>query len=146
MKLTDEFKLTGVMNYVRGKNQTTNDNLYNIMPLNARLALVQNKGSWINSAEWQLVAAKTLVSEVRNENQTGGYGLLNLRSSYVWNLTHNQVRVDMSVENVFNHFYEQALGGAYVGQGKTMSANAIPWGISVPGIGRSFNVAVNVMF
>jgi hypothetical protein len=29
------------------------------------------------------------------------------------------------------------LGGAYVGQGTTMSTNGIPWGVAVPGMGRS---------
>ena len=38
------FTATGLLNYVRGENQTTGDNLYNIMPLNTKLALVHRRG------------------------------------------------------------------------------------------------------
>ncbi|MBV5299860.1 MAG: TonB-dependent receptor, partial [Rhodoferax sp.] len=67
-------KGTGVLSYVRGSNQTTGDGLYNIMPLNARLALERRTAGWSHTAEVQLVAAKTQVSQVRNEVPTAGYG------------------------------------------------------------------------
>ncbi|HEY6093891.1 MAG TPA: TonB-dependent receptor [Gallionellaceae bacterium] len=136
------FKATGMVSYVDGRNETTGDNLYNIMPLNARLAVVQNAGSWSNTVEGQFVAAKTNVSQVRDELQTPGYALLNLRSSYEW----KQVRLDVGIENVFDRLYSNPLGGAYVGQGATMQATAVPWGIAVPGMGRSIYAAVNVKF
>jgi iron complex outermembrane receptor protein len=112
------------------------------MPLDAKLAVVQSVGNWTNTVEAQLVAAKNNVSQVRDENQTGGYGLFNLRSSYLW----KQVRVDIGIDNLFNKYYALPLGGAYVGQGMTMGINSIPWGIQVPGMGRSINTAVTVKF
>lgn len=136
------FTGTGLLNYVRGENLTTGDNLYNIMPLNAKLALVHRLGLWTNTAEVQLVAAKTEVSQVRDEVKTGGYGLFNLRSSYEWKFT----RIDIGIENVFNQFYSLPLGGAYVGQGSSMTSNGIPWGVPVPGRGRSIDVALSVRF
>ena len=136
------FTGTCLLNYVRGENRTTGDNLYNIMPLNAKLALVHRLGGLTNTVEFQAVAAKTQVSQVRNEVQTSGYGLLNLRSSYEWKYG----RLDISIENIFNRFYSMPLGGAYVGQGASMTTNGIPWGVPVPGMGRSFNVALNFRF
>jgi len=136
------FTGTGLVNYVRGKNQTTGDNLYNIMPLNLKLAVTQHLGGWSNSAEFQAVAAKSRLSQVRNEVPTDSYQLFNLRSSYEW----KQARLDFAIENVFNRFYSMPLGGAYVGQGNTMALNGIPWGVPVPGMGRSINVALNVHF
>ena len=63
-----DFSLTGLLvSYTRGKNETTDDNLYNIMPLNAKLAMVQSKNGWTNTLELELVDAKTDVSAVRNE-------------------------------------------------------------------------------
>jgi iron complex outermembrane receptor protein len=135
-------KGTGVLSYVRGSNQTTGDGLYNIMPLNARLALVLSQGRWSHSAEMQLAAAKTQVSQVRNEVPTAGYGLLNLRSSYEY----KQLRLDLGVENLLNRFYAMPLGGAYLGQGAAMTSLGIPWGVVVPGPGRSINVALNLRF
>ncbi|MDP2109470.1 MAG: TonB-dependent receptor [Thiobacillus sp.] len=136
------FTATGMLSYVRGENETTGDNLYNMMPLNAKLAVVQQLGKWTGTAEVHLVAAKTEVSAERNEMETAGYGLLNLRGSYAW----KQVRLDLGVENVLDRFYEHPLGGAYFGEGKTMSGTGVPWGVPVPGMGRSIYTAVNVQF
>ena len=133
---------TGLLNYVRGENRTTGDDLYNIMPLNVKLALVQSLGAWTNTAEFQWVAAKKNVSQVRNEMRTGAYGLLNLRSSYEW----QHARLDIGIENALDRFYAMPLGGAYVGQGASMTSNGIPWGVPIPGIGRSMNIALNLHF
>ena len=132
----------GVLGYVDGKNTTTGDRLYDMMPLNARLALVQQVGNWTNTIEEQLVSAKTQVSAVRNELRTGGYALLNLRTGYAW----KGGRFDLGVLNALNKFYALPLGGAYVGQGATMSGGAIPWGIPVPGMGRSFYAGATLYF
>jgi iron complex outermembrane receptor protein len=136
------FTGTGLLNYVRGNNLATGDNLYNIMPLNVKLAVVHRLGGLTNTAEFQVVADKRQVSHVRNEIQTGGYSLFNLRSSYEW----KYARLDFGIENVFNRFYSMPLGGAYVGQGSSMTSNGIPWGVPVPGMGRSFNVSLNLRF
>lgn len=136
------FTATGALNYVRGENRTTDDNLYNIMPLNAKLALVNRLGRLTSTVEGQFVDEKTDISQVRNEVKTSAYALLNLRASYAW----KKVRLDAGVENVLNKNYDLPMGGAYVGQGATMSGNKIPWGIPVPGYGRSFYVAMTVTF
>ena len=129
-------KMTGVLSYVRGKNPDTDDNLYHIMPLNAKLALVQQSGPWTNTLEGVCVDAKTQVSSVRNELETSGYGLLNLRSSYQW----KQLRFDVGVENVFNRLYDSPLGGAYLGQ------RPMVYGTAVPGMGRSIYAGANLQF
>ena len=135
------FSTTGVLNYVNGKNLTTGDNLYNIMPLNLKLAVEQHIGNWTNSIETQLVSAKTKVEAVRKEMRTGGYGLLNLYSSYEW----KQARLDIGLENALNKFYAYPLGGAYLGQGATMGTG-VAYGTVVPGMGRSFNTSLTVKF
>jgi iron complex outermembrane receptor protein len=112
------------------------------MPPNTKLALVQTWGDWTNTAEVQLVAAKTKVSQVRNEVPTAGYGLLNVRSSY----TYKQLRLDFGLENLLNRSYALPLGGAYLGQGASMTSLGIPWGTVVPGMGRSVNLALSMRF
>ena len=137
-----DFTLSGVVSYTRGENRDTGDNLYNIMPLNAKLALTQKRGRLTNTLEGQFVAAKNDVSDVRNEIETAGYSLINLRSSYEW----KQVRLDVGIDNLFDKGYALPLGGAYVGQGMTMSINGVQWGVAVPGPGRSIYAGVNVKF
>ncbi|MGD8589835.1 MAG: TonB-dependent receptor [Chromatiales bacterium] len=137
-----QWGLGAVVNYTNGKNVDTDDNLYNIMPLNGRFTLTHEIGGWDNNLEWLLVSRKDQVNEVRNEIETPGYGLVNLRFSHSW----RQVRVDFGVENLFDQFYYLPTGGAYTGQGSTMMLNGIPWGIGVPGMGRSLYAGVNLTF
>ena len=92
------FTANAILNFVRGENRTTSDNLYNIMPVNGKLAVVHNLRKFTNTVEEQLVGAKTDISQVRDELRTGGYGLLNLRSSYDL----KKARFDVGLENVLN--------------------------------------------
>jgi iron complex outermembrane receptor protein len=137
-----EFGVKGVVAYIDGKNRTTGDELYNIMPLNARLTLTQALGAWGSGVELVAVHRKDAISDARNEIKTPGYGLVNLRANYAW----KQVRVDFGIENLLDRSYRLPTGGAYVGQGSTMSMNGVPWGIAVPGMGRSFYAGVNYRF
>jgi len=141
-----EFGFKGLMNYTKGRNQDTDSGLYHIMPLNAKLAVTQKMGSWDNSLELLMVKNKDDVSTMRNEIKTPGYSLVNLRGSYAW----KTVRLDLGVENLFDKLYYLPTGGAYTGQGTTMSNPALPnypqWGTAVPGMGRSIYVGVNVKF
>jgi iron complex outermembrane receptor protein len=141
-----DFTVQGVASYTKGENEDTGDNLYNIMPLNATLSLKQDLGPWRNTLEGVFVAAKDDISQVRNEMQTAGYGLANLRSRYekkTWS-------VELGIENLFDRSYDLPLGGAYVGQGTTMTIPPVPnepqWGTPVPGPGRSIYAGVTVKF
>ncbi len=140
------FGFKGVLTYTNGTNRDTGDDLYNIMPFNTRLTLTHTQGGWDNGLELVPVAHKNKVSDVRNEMTTSGYSLVNLRASYSW----TKVRVDFGIENLFDRYYTLPLGGAYAGQGRTMSMNptdgTMAWGVVVPGMGRSIYTGVNVKF
>lgn len=131
-----EFGLKGLLQYTRGKNKDTGYDLYNIMPLNTKLTLTHQYQKWGSNLELVMVKEKDHVSDMRNEIKTPGYSLVNLRTGYTW----KKARFDLSLENIFDKKYYLPLGGAYVGQGMTMGINSVPWGIAVPGMGRSINV------
>lgn len=135
------FTATGLLSYVRGENTKTNDDLYNIMPLNAKLGLQHKLGAWKNHLEVQIVAAKNRVQAVRNELKTGGYSLVNFYTSYDW----KQARFDLGLENIFDRKYADPLGGAYLGQGATMGMG-VTQGTQVPGMGRSVNVGLTLFY
>lgn len=122
--------------YVHGENLSTHTPLYHMMPANLRLALHQEWGSWRNTIEEQLVAPKNRVDPLRNEPQTSGYGLLNLRTSYHF----GHWQASLALENLLNQYYEQPLGGLYLGQ------RPMIYGITLPGPGRSVNMNVNYTF
>lgn len=136
------FTAQGVLSYIKGENVRTNDDLYNIMPLNLKLSLEHRLGRWTTVLETEMVAGKDNVSDVRNELETAGYALLNWRTSYQlpnW-------RIDVGIDNVTDRFYNPPLAGAYVGQGRTMSGMGVPYGIAVPGMGRSVYTGVTFSF
>ncbi|MEJ2213119.1 MAG: TonB-dependent receptor, partial [Gammaproteobacteria bacterium] len=140
------WKLSALVNYTIGENQDTGDNLYNIMPLNGKFTLNQAYKGWDNSLEWVVVDSKDDVNAVRNEIETAGYGLLNLRASHQW----DTVQINFGVENIFDRLYYLPTGGTYVAQGSTMTTkpamNPPAWGTAVPGMGRSIYAGLRVNF
>ncbi|MGO9171481.1 MAG: TonB-dependent receptor domain-containing protein, partial [Rhodomicrobium sp.] len=139
-----KFSLVGVAGYDRGINLVTGGGLYHMMPLNAKLTLEHKLGNWSSAAELQLVDAKTDVETVRNELQTPGYALVNLRSSYQW----GQVRFDLGVENLFNQQYYSPLGGAYLGNSAAGLPGNYDTGPFTPlaGMGRNIYGGITIKF
>jgi iron complex outermembrane receptor protein len=113
------------------------DGLYHIMPLTARFGLEHKIGGWTNAVEVQLVDSKTHVNVNRNELQTPGYALVNLRSSYEW----DNLRIDVGLDNVFDQRYFSPLGGFYFSDYK-QTKNYGP----LPGFGRNFTAGLTVKF
>ena len=143
------FSAQGLFNWTYGKNLATGYGLYNVMPVNGKLNFTHQFGGWDNQLQFIAVANKNnFLSVERNEIPTPGYFLTNLKASYSW----SKVRVDAGINNLFNTFYYQPLGGAYLGQGKTMSMNpgaaagGPVWGTAVPGMGISYYTALNYKF
>ena len=129
------------VNYTRGVNLDTDDNLYNMMPLNATIGLEHKVNRWNSLLEVVMVTDKTEVSENRNEVKTAGYSLVNLKTSY----TIKDLRLDFGIDNLFNVAYDLPTGGAYTGEGGTMSINALSL-MAVPGAGRSIYAGFNLKF
>jgi iron complex outermembrane receptor protein len=136
------WQLVGNLSYVDAENTDTGAGLYNIVPMQGRLSLSQELGGWDNNIEWVFAGEKDVVSAIRNELATDSYSIFNLRMSHTW----QSIRLDLGVENLLDEFYFLPAGGTYVGQGMTMSMNGIPFGVGVPGMGRSLYAGVNYNF
>ncbi len=137
-----EWDLRVVASQVRGQDSEGGHDLYNIMPLNGRLALEHSLGGWSSSLEWQAVAAKDRVDDVRQEFKTPGYSLLNLRTRYAW----GRARLDAGIDNLLNKQYGLPLGGMdfYVYNYLSPATNGH---LSVVrGMGRSVSVGLTVSF
>jgi len=130
-----EWAARASLSYVRAK-ANNDDNLYNIMPLNGRLALDHSLGAWSSSFETVLVASKDKVSSVRAEQKTSGYAIANFRTSYKIAKT---VRLDAGVDNLFDRQYNLPLGGL---EYTTAMTGLKP----LRAMGRSINAGVSVDF
>ena len=138
-----KFSLVGIAGYDRGINLATGGGLYHMMPLNAKLTLEHRLGNWSSAAELQLVDNKYDVETVRNELQTPGYALVNLRSSYQW----GNVRFDLGVENLFNQQYYSPLGGAYLSYSAAKAGESGTGPFEpLAGMGRNVYAGITVKF
>jgi iron complex outermembrane receptor protein len=159
-----DFSVAGMVSYTNGRDISLDTGLYNIMPFNGKLALIHKLGGWQGMAEFVGVSGKDDVSAQRNEMKTPGYGLFNLRGAYAW----DNIHFNFGVENVLNQLYYLPFGGAYLGEGATMSFNKeagnvantcvgetiscgasgtqSSWGTSVAGPGRTFYVGMKIDF
>lgn len=134
-----EWAARASLSYVRAKAEN-GDSLYNIMPLNGRLALDHSLGAWSSTLEAVLVAAKDKVSNVRAEQKTAGYALANFRTSY--KIT-KAIRLEAGVDNLFDRQYDLPLGGLeYASADMMMGIAPKP----VRAIGRSINAGVSIDF
>ncbi|HQQ74412.1 MAG TPA: TonB-dependent receptor plug domain-containing protein [Pseudomonadales bacterium] len=137
-----DWSARAVLNYVRGQDLDNGGDLYNIMPLNARIALEHSSGNWNSSLELQGVMAKDSVDAVRKELKTAGYSLVNLRTSYNW----GKIRLDAGIDNLFDKQYDLPLGGVDFYEYNYLSPVTDGHLTQVNGMGRSANVGLTVQF
>lgn len=134
-----EWATRASLSYVRAKADN-DDDLYNIMPVNARLVLDHSLEAWSSSLETILVGSKNRVSSVRAEQKTAGYAIANFRTSYK---LAKSIRLDAGVDNLFDRQYKLPLGGL-----EYASADMMAGGAPRPlrAMGRSINAGVSIDF
>ncbi len=106
--LSETLRLEGNLSYVRGKRRDESDDLYRVAPLNNRLALIYEQHAVMLSLESVLYAKQSKVSDFNAEEETSGYGIVNLSGSY--RLT-PQLTFSGGIENLFDNRYQDHLAG-----------------------------------
>jgi iron complex outermembrane receptor protein len=134
----DDFNLSGTVSYVRGKRTDISDNLYRIAPLRASINGEYELGKWTHRAEWLLAASQDKVSAFNAETETGGYAIVNLRTRYQ---LQKNFHVSGGIENLFDRYYEDHLGGI-----NRVAGSDVAVGQHIPGAGRFGYVAMDYTF
>lgn len=111
--------------------------LYHMMPFHANISLNHSIGGWNNGIDLQAVAKKSSVHEIRREPLTPGYALVDLRTSYAFT---KNIKLDGAVTNLFDTAYALPLGGIDVVNYTKTSYTPMQ------GMGRSYNIALNLRF
>lgn len=124
--------------YTRGKRSDGGD-LYRMMPFNALLAVEHKLGAWSSRIETKIVARKDKVDARRFEPETGGYALVNLRSSVALS---KMASLSAGVSNLFNRAYADPLGGVYL-SGLKANGGALQ---ALPAEGRSIDLGLQLKF
>jgi len=138
MMLNDNWRLDGVLSYVRGKDKDGNDNLYRVAPLNNRLTLTWEQDKLSANLESVLYASQSKTASYNDEDKSAGYGLLNLYSQYQLS---SDLRINAGIENLLDKDYVDHLTG-YNRNGDS----DIPVGDRLPGRGRNFFVSAALSF
>ena len=117
-----------------GRRDDSSDNLYRIAPLNNQLALQYEKNELRLKIESVLYAKQNKVSEFNQEEETSGYGTINLTGNY--QLT-PKLSISGGLENLLDHRYENHLAGY-----NRNSDSDIAVGDRLAGSGRNIFVAL----
>jgi iron complex outermembrane receptor protein len=106
--LNEHWTVGGLLNYVRGKRDDIDDNLYRIAPANTSIRLDYHASNWSAGAESVLYAKQDKVSDTNAEQETAGYGLVNLHGT--WQAAAG-LALSAGMDNVFDKGYQEHLGG-----------------------------------
>ena len=106
--LSEHWALSGIVNYVRGKRKDVTDELYRIAPANTSLRLEYSGSNWTAAVEGIFYSAQNQVSETNREQETSGYGLLNI--SGTWQAT-PRLQLAAGVDNVLDKEFRDHLAG-----------------------------------
>jgi iron complex outermembrane receptor protein len=100
-------KLSGSGAWLHGTRTDSNTPLYQMMPLNLRLAFDEEVKGLSAGFGSEMVDSKSRLDPNRMELRTPGYALFNLYAAYKSKYAQGGFRVD----NLFNRLYELPLGG-----------------------------------
>ena len=141
-----DFYFDSKLSHVKGINTEADDDLYHVMPTNLKLIFSQKINQWKNGIHIQFVNSKKNINETRQEMETSGYALVDLKSSY----QKENLQLNIGIYNLFDRDYNHPLGGVYMGQGKTMNTSGMGLtyanAVNVPGMGRSIFSSVEYSF
>jgi iron complex outermembrane receptor protein len=100
-------RISGVAGWLHGERLDTQTGLYQMMPLNARVAFDEELKGFAAGLGVQAVDRKSNVDPHRFEQTTPGYTLFNLHASY----QRGHLAVSAAGDNLFNKDYELPMGG-----------------------------------
>lgn len=138
VRLTEAWRLDGVLSWVRGERTDVDDDLYRISPATLRLGASYEQPGWAATLEAVATAEQDRVSAENSEAATPGHVVLNAYGH--WDAT-DRVTVSAGVENLLDQPYREHLAGYNRNAGL-----GVPVGERLPGAGAGAWVRVNARF
>lgn len=134
-QMADHFLLRGTLSYVRGKRTDQADDLYRIAPLTSVAELMYLREGWFVSVESVAAARQDRVAAYNAEQETAGWGILNLRAAVGLGETFD---LGLGVENLFDKVYRDHLGGY-----NRVRESDVPLGARMISMGRNLYLKLN---
>lgn len=107
-RISEQLQLSSIVSYVQGERRDIDDNLYRIAPLNGQIKITYSAEQWMVNSSLVMAAKQDNVAETNGEQETSGYGVVNLDAQYFAN---NALTIRMGVDNIFDKNYQNHLGG-----------------------------------
>jgi len=133
-------QISGVAGWLHGERLDSSTPLYQMMPVNLRLAFDEELKGWTAGIGVQAVGRKSNVDPHRFEQTTPGYALFNLHSGY----RRGHLQVSAAADNLLNKDYELPLGG--VNFDDFMASGWMSQIKPLTGRGRSFYASLTARF
>ncbi len=136
--LNDSWFVDGIVSYSRGERTDIRDNLYRLAPLNGSIGLTYTTGNWSIKPEVMAYARQDRVSLYNAEQETPGYGRVNI--AFAWSGTESW-RIEARVDNVFDKAYQDHLAGI-----NRAAGSDIPQGVRLYGAETTLSAGVSFSF
>ena len=132
LDLNDLWYVDGIASYVRGKRRDVDDHLYRLAPPNASVGLTRATEALSATVAVVGYSGQDKVSSYNGEQETPGYGLVNL--AVVWKAM-DALRLEARLDNVLDKTYQDHVAGLNRANGSD-----IPVGARLYGTERTFSV------
>ncbi|SEL32808.1 iron complex outermembrane recepter protein [Colwellia chukchiensis] len=137
-RLDNGFSLSGIVSYVKGKRDDTNDDLYRISPLNSRINLHYHQQNWQSNLAIHAYAAQRHVSTLNNEQATAGYAVIDWQVDY---FVSSGLVLRLGANNLLDRHYSDHLGGVNRVKGSELAI-----GEKITAMGRNIYLAIDYQF
>lgn len=136
-RFMDNWRVDGMISYVKGDRADANDNLYRIAPLNGLISLFYDHEKWTLGTEVVGYWRQGDVSKFNDEPKTSGYALWNIRGQAE---LYKGLQLGAGVENLLDKDYRIHLNG--LNRSLNNEASGIAVGDRLPGVGRNVYVTL----
>ena len=136
--INEAFSLSGLVNYVRGKHDDSNDNLYRISPLNSQISLNYSAEQWQSKLSLHAFDKQNKVSSLNNEKTSAGYAVVDWQASYDVN---TDLSLTFGVTNLLDKQYQPHLAGLNRAGGSELTV-----GERISAKGRAMHIAMDYQF
>ncbi|WP_341327996.1 TonB-dependent receptor [Methylotuvimicrobium sp. KM2] len=137
-RFMDNWRVDGMISYVKGDRADADDNLYRIAPLNGLVSLFYDDERWSLGTEVVGYWRQGDVSKFNEEPKTSGYALWNIRGQAE---LYKGLQVGAGVENLLDKEYRVHLNG--LNRAANNIENGTNIGDRLPGIGRNVYVTLS---
>ena len=108
LRMTERLSVDGVATYTRGRRTDVPDNLYRLVPLNARIGLTYSNETWTFNTQVVAYGNQKKVAAFNDEQPTAGYEIVN--AAIAW-MPSSSIRIEARVDNLLDATYQEHLAG-----------------------------------